>query len=92
MFQEYCKKIKYVEWKNIFKLIVGLIFKREVIVDGLNCGKIIEKIIKEICIQNEIQNINQIEMPLLISMVDLQKGTVYIASSKETKNKHYMKM
>lgn len=80
MFQEYCKKIKYVEWKNIFKLIVGLIFKREVIVDGLNCVK------------NEIQNINQIEMPLLISMVDLQKGTVYIASSKETKNKHYMKM
>ena len=92
MFQKYCKKIKYVEWKNIFKLIVGLIFKREVIVDGLNSGKIIEKIIKEICIQNEIQNINQIEMPLLISMVDLQKGTVYITSSKETKNKHYMKM
>ena len=43
----------------------------------------LEKIIKEICKDNQIENINQIKMPLMISMVDLQKGTVYIASSKE---------
>ena len=36
MFQRYCKKIKYAEWKQILKLILGLILKREIIIDGLN--------------------------------------------------------
>ena len=85
MFQKYCKKIKYVEWKNIFKIIFGLIVQRKIIVDGLNCGKVIEDIIKGICRKKQIYNINQIKMPLLIAMVGLQNGTVYYASSKETR-------
>lgn len=87
MFQKYSKKIKYAEWKQILKLILGLIFKREIVIDGLNTGKVIEKIIENICKESNITNINQIKMPLLISMVDVQKGTVYIASSLETRGK-----
>lgn len=83
MFKKYSKKIKYVEWKNILKIIIGLIFEQKIIVDGLNSGKVIENIIQEICSENNIHNINEIKMPLLISMVDLKSGTVYIASSKE---------
>ncbi len=83
MFQKLAPKIKYYEWKNIFNLIIGLIFKREIIIDGLNSGKVIENIIKDIAKKNQIYNINQIKMPLLISMVDVKTGTVYIASSKE---------
>ena len=45
----------------------------------------LEKIIKEICEDSQIKNINQIKMPLFISMVDLQTGTVYIASSNENR-------
>ncbi|MCI8272527.1 MAG: hypothetical protein HFJ55_00400 [Clostridia bacterium] len=85
MFKEYCNKIKYVEWKNMFKIIFGLIFKRKIIVDGLNSGKVVEKIIDKICLEKGVDNINEIKMPLLISMVDLQKGTVYIASSKNVR-------
>lgn len=85
MFNKNFKKIKYAEWKQIIKMILGLVFTRRIIIDGLNSGKIIEKIIDEICLKKSIQNINQIEMPLLMSMVDLQKGTVYIASSKENR-------
>ena len=65
------------------KLIGGLICQRKIVIDGLNGGKVVENIIKEICSKNGISNINQIEMPLLIPMVDLKDGTVYIASSKE---------
>ncbi len=83
MFNKYYKKITYVEWKQIFKMLFGLLFMRKLVIDGLNSGKVIEKIIKEICEKQKIDNINQIKMPLMISMVDLQKGTVYIASSKE---------
>ena len=85
MFQKYCKKIKYAEWKQILKLILGLILKREIIIDGLNTGKVIERIIENICKESKITNINQIKMPLLIPMVDVQKGTVYIASSLQTR-------
>ena len=51
MFQIYCKKIKYVDWINVFKIIVGLVFERRIIVNGLNSGKIVEKIMKEICME-----------------------------------------
>ena len=83
MFKKYYKKIKYVEWKQVIKMILGLIFTRRLVIDGLNSGKVIEKIINEICKKSHVENINEIKMPLMISMVDLQKGTVYIASSQE---------
>lgn len=83
LFKKYYKKIKYVEWKQVIKMIFGLIFTRRLIIDGLNSGKVIEKIINEICKKSYVENINEIKMPLMISMVDLQKGTVYIASSQE---------
>ena len=85
MFQIYCKKIKYVDWINVFKIIVGLVFERKIIVNGLNRGKIVEKIMKEICMEKGIYKINEIRMPLAIPMVDLQNGTVYISSSKENR-------
>ena len=43
MFQKYYKKIKYAEWKQIFKLILGLLFKGELVIDGL----IVEKVLKK---------------------------------------------
>ena len=86
LFKKNFKKIRYAEWKQIIKMLLGLIVTRRIIIDGLNSGKIIEKIIDEICSKKTICNINEIEMPLLISMVDLQNGTVYIASSKEQRS------
>ena len=49
MLKKYAPKIKYFEWKNIFKMIFGIIFQREIIIDGLNSGKVIENIINDIC-------------------------------------------
>lgn len=83
MFKQFAPKIKYYQWRQILKLIAGLIFKREIVIDGLNSGKIMENIIQDICNKRQIGNINQIKMPLMISMVDMKTGIVYIASSKE---------
>ena len=88
MFNEYCKKIKYIEPKNIFKIIWGLLFKRTIIVNGLNSGEVIEELINDICNTKGIKNIKQIKMPLLIPMVDLQTGEIYIATSKEVRRKN----
>lgn len=87
LFQKYYKKIKYAELKQILKLILGLLSQRELIIDGLNSGKSIEKIMNDICQKSHIKNINQIKMPLFISMVDLQTGTVDIATSSKKRAK-----
>lgn len=81
LFKIYCKKIKYVDWKNIVKLIGGLIFKRSIIINGLNSGDIIEKIINEAAQEKGIYNITQIKKNLLIPSVDLNSGKLYMFSS-----------
>ena len=85
MFRKFAPKIKYYQWRNIIKLIIGIIWEREIVIDGLNSGDVIENIISDICFKNKVFNINEIKMPLLISMVDVKSGSVYIASSKDNR-------
>lgn len=86
LFQKYCKEIKYVDLKNILKGIYGLIFKRKIIIDGLNNGYKIEKIINKACSQKNITNIKQIKNNLIIPAVNLNDGKIYIFSSKQNRN------
>lgn len=81
IFKKYCKNIKYVDLINIIKLIFGLIFRREIIIDGLNCGKQIENLIDKMAKMKEIQNISDIRMPLAIPSVDMCKGNVICFTS-----------
>lgn len=85
IFKKYSKKIKYVDFKNVIKIIYGLIFEGKLIVDGLNSGKSIEKIVNKICNSHNVTNMSDVKMPLLIPSVNLQTGTVYVATSKEIK-------
>lgn len=81
-FKIYSKKIKYVDMKNILKFIYGLIFKNRIIIDGLNSGEIIEKLINKKCLEKNIKNINQIKMPLIIPAVDIYSGNIYYFTSQ----------
>lgn len=56
LFKKYCKKIKHINFKNIAKLVMGLVIKRSIIIDGLNSGEIIEKIINEVASKKGIYN------------------------------------
>lgn len=85
LFKKYCKKIKYIDIKNIIKLILGIIIKREIIIDGLNSNNKIEEIVNEACIKKGIKNINQIKRNLIIPSVDLYNGKIYLFSSKENR-------
>ena len=49
LFKKYGKDLKYVDWKNILKIIWGLITKRQLIVTGFKSGEIIEKIMNNAC-------------------------------------------
>ena len=88
LFNVYCKKIKYVDFKNIVKLIGGLIFKRSIIINGLNSGDIVEKIVDESAAKKGIYNINQIQRNLLIPSVDLNSGKLYMFSSMNKRGKY----
>ena len=81
IFKKYCKKIKYVDFINIIKLIFGLIFRGKIIIDGLNSGKQIEKLIDKMANMKQMKNISEIKMPLVIPTVDMCKGNVICFTS-----------
>ena len=87
IFKKYCKKIKYVDLKNIIQLIIGLIFTGQIHIDGLNSGKQIEKLINKIANPRKIYKISDIKMPLVIPSVELEKGNVICFTSKQHRNK-----
>ena len=83
IFKKYCKKIKYVDFINIIKLTLGLMFTRKIIIDGLNNGSQIEKLIKKQCNKKGIYNISDIKVPLVIPTVDMCNGELKCFTSYE---------
>lgn len=79
--KKYCNKIKYVDLVNIFKLIFGLILTGQIVIDGLNSGNQIEKLINKMGKQKGISNISEIQKPLVIPSVNLCNGNVICFTS-----------
>lgn len=81
------KKIKYVDLKNIIKIILGLLFTGKIVIDGFNSGNFLTKAMKEVCQEKGVNNIKDLKMPIVIPAVNLQNGEVIIFSSKEVRQK-----
>jgi len=92
IFKKYCTQINYISISNIIKLILGLIFKRKILIQGLNNGEKIEELMKKLSKDKGIYNIKQIKMPLLMPSVDLHTGEVYIFSSINIRNTYNDKL
>lgn len=86
IFKKYCRKIKYVDFVNVIKLILGLLFTGKIAIDGLNSGKQIEKLIQKVCSEKNIKYITDIKMPLAIPSVDLCNGEVICFTSCQFRN------
>lgn len=86
IFKKYCKKIKYVDIVNIIKLVLGLLFTGRIVINGLNSGKQIEKLIHKVCSRKKIFYIEDIKMPLVIPSVDLCNGEVICFTSCNIRN------
>lgn len=94
LFKKYGKNLKYIDWKNVFKIIWGLIIKRQLIITGFKSGEIIEKIINDSVAKKNICDINQIKTNLMIPTVDCYSGKVFVFNScnldYETKTEKYI--
>ena len=77
IFHEYSKKIKYIDFKNIFNIAKRLVCERKFRVDGFNTGEIIENLINKLCNAKNIYNIKDIKQDILIVSVSLNSGKVY---------------
>lgn len=84
-FKTYAKQIKYIDFKNISKVIKNIFLKKKFKIDGLNSGDSIYKFVNEVCNKKGIYNINQIKMPLIIPAVDICSEKLYIFHSKSIK-------
>ncbi len=89
LFKNYCKEINYIDFINILKISKDLLFKRKLLIDGLNSGNKLEKIIKKACAEKNIKNMSEINFKLIIPAVDLYDGSVnYFCSKKLINNKN----
>lgn len=85
IFKKYCKKIKYVDIKNILKLFFGIITTGTIKIDGLNSGKSINQLINKMCNQKNIYNISDIKMPLVVPSVNMNTGEVICFTSSKNR-------
>lgn len=83
IFKKYCKNIKYIDFRNILKMFFGIITTGTIIIDGLNSGKSINKLINKMCNKRNINNISNIKIPLIIPSVNMDTGEVVCFTSKE---------
>ena len=88
IFKNYCSKVKKFDMSNFIKLVGGVIFKKDFIIDGLKSGEVIEDIVNKAASRRGIYNINQISKNLLIPAVDLNRGTLYMFSSINKRGKY----
>lgn len=91
IFKNYCKEVKYFDFKNILNIIKNLIRNKTLLIEGFNSGEKIEKLINKYCEKNKIKNINQIKNNLIIPAVDLYNGNIYYFCSNsmcKIKNKN----
>lgn len=85
IFKKYASEIGYFEYKNIFKLISGILFKGKITITGLSSGKKISKYVEEFSKKKNVLNISDINFPLFISSVNLATGDTYIFTSQDVK-------
>ena len=75
------KEIDLRKYKQLERISLGQ-QHHKILIEGLNSGEKIEKIINKFCEKNKIKNINQIKNNLIIPAVDIYNGNIYYFCSE----------
>ena len=87
IFNKYAKDFHYIDFENIKKFFKNIFTGKGIVIDGLNSGTKISKLINEVCGKKGIYNINQIKKPLIIPAVNIETEELYVFSNCNFKNK-----
>ena len=87
IFNKYAKDFHYIDFENIKKFFKNIFTGKGIVIDGLNSGTKIGKLINEVCSKKGIYNINQIKKPLIIPAVNIETEELYVFSNCNFKNK-----
>ena len=88
LFRIYAKDIGKIDFFTIIKLILGLIIRRKIFIEGLNNGAKLGKLIQDKAEEKDMKLIRDIKMPIVIPSVNLCDGGVYLFSSQKN-NRNY---
>jgi len=88
LFKQYGRDISKVDFFIIIKLILGLLIRRKIYIEGLNNGNKLGKLIQEQAEKKNIRLIKDIKIPLVIPSVNLSDGSIYLFSSQKN-NRNY---
>ena len=80
-FKVYGKEISKINWLLIFKLILGLLFRKKICIEGLNDGNKLGEIVNKQAARKNIKLISDIKMTLLITSVNLYDGSINLFTS-----------
>lgn len=87
-FKMYGKEISKINWYLILKLIVGLIFRKKIWIEGLNDGNKLAEIINKQAAKKNIKLISDIKIPLMIPSVNLYNGSINLFTSLKNSRKY----
>ncbi len=87
IFKKYANEIHYIDFENIKRFTKNLFGENGFVIDGLNSGTKIKKLINEMCKHKGICNIKQIKMPIIIPAVNIKNEELYVFSNTVASNK-----
>ncbi len=86
IFKKYVKKIYYVDLRNILQILIHFFKTGKIKITGLNSGEMIYKLVHKFSCEKNVENINQIKIPLLIPAVNIYNEELNVFYSKESKH------
>ncbi len=81
IFKKYVNEINYIDFENVKRFFKNIFTGKGIVIDGLNSGMKIRKIVNEVCNEKGVYNINQIKMPLIIPAVNIVTKELYVFSN-----------
>lgn len=78
LFKKYAKEMVSIDSSTIFRSVSGFIKNRKLDILGFNKGDVIEKEYNELALRKGAKKISDIEMPIVIPSVDINKSKEYI--------------
>lgn len=87
IFRANVRKIRYVDFENIKRIVKRFFAGEGLKIDGLNSGGVIKKLVDEYCLKKGITNIKQIRMPIVIPAVNLCTEELYVFSNNIIQNR-----